>query len=665
MCGYGVILSFATFIVAIRGIGVGLWPQSETPMAAIHFCASLCLIGLMLLLMRSKPIWPHLKSPLVLIPFLIGTLSLVLLPFSDSQVLSFLGAVQTGEGVVWWFDISVLSAGSMLLWRLPRWRKAIITAAIFSFCVCFILSVSHFYLKHFYAPLFFPDYLAFPVLAFMPFVYLHWSREQKGISFHILFYVALNALLFSTRNYTMTAFGLIAPVFFWILSSRLNERFYKILSFSAIAVIPLFCIFLFLVIPQFHTDQGYYNYATTGAFRTIASRAYLIQVSLDSQIEAPATFLTGYGWGKYSDHLARYQPTQWLDLINFNRAQWDGLVDEHFHSHNMFIDTLNAIGILGCVLLFLYYLSFALRAKKSMKNMAVLQSAGFMAWVSLWFYLPIHLPFLVFAATSGCNRSAPKFLKKLLLPKTILIGLSSVIALMQAGSGVLILRTALNTNDYDASPVPVEKIHQDCTMDYNDFGAGGSRLSKLLLDRVRYTVDLADTANQTPEKKEGPETIPEHVASINHLFCQSKEYGRINHASTKLTLATLMSRGEMLLGLYDYMDEPTRSYYYNGWEGDLKEWLDYAPLRSDIATPYLLYHMIHGEDDHSNAIIDQIYEHNSEDPVGLWFKGLAALNQPENTKQGLDMMRKALDRGIKRFIVVDDETFRMLEQKPN
>lgn len=658
LCGTGLLLSFFIFLPTLRGLGIGIWPQSESSIVALNICALVSTLGLFLLSLRSMLVFRLFKNPLVFIPFLIGTLSILLLPFHDLPVRSLLGSVRTGEGIVWWLSLGALSASGIFLWRLKFWRKAIIYAAAFSFIICFILSLTHKYFHHYIAPFYFPDYLAFMILAFLPLAYLYWSKKQKGFLFYLPFYILLNVLLYMTENKAMIGFGLTAPLLFWGLSAFEKGR--KTLSLGIISLIPVFWMTLFLGISNIDTKQGFYAFTETGIFKTVASRAYLVDASVQSQTEQPARLLTGHGWGSYVDHLTNYQPSQWLDFTDFKRDQWDGLTFDHFHSHNMFIETLNTIGITGLILLCLYFFFFVSYAKKSLQQPAILLSAGLMTWASLWFLLPIHLPYLVFAATSACKRTSLLFLDKLKPFKNLLSVILLIIAVLQIISAYILYNTARMTDSYEPNAIKIADIQKNCVMEYNDHGAGGLHLSRLMLDRLRYTVDLADTENSKPEK-EKPDAIPDHVDHINHYFCQSALYGQEHTPSARLTIARLMTRGEILLALHDYIDGETRRYYYDGWKEELRQWLINTPDRSDQATPYLLYHIIHGQEDRSVEIVDLIYKQNPDDPIGLWFKGLSLLNSTKTSADGIRMMRKAFDNGIERFITVEDNIKAMLK----
>lgn len=288
-------------------------------------------------------------------------------------------------------------------------------------------------------------------------------------------------------------------------------------------------------------------------------------------------------------------------------------------------------------------------------------SAGFMVWASLWFFLPLHIPFLVFGAASTARG---KYFR-LNIPKVVLSSGLIGIAILQITAAVMIFQTSRNTNHYEPQNLTPLQTQASCPKDYDDFGAGGLHLARMMLDRLRYTIDIAEVFNsQHPD-----EALPDHlrgdinrqIQSMNHLFCQAQNYVHEHHAGERLQIAQILMRGEILLRLDEALDDETRDYYYEGWSDDLRAWLAENPSRTDQAVPYLLWHVIHEQEARGQDIADLIYRSNPNDPVGAWFKGLYMIGQGQKN-EGLILMRQALDHGIERVMVVEPEIKGMLER---
>ena len=656
LCTGGLITAFMLFIFSMPGIGFGIWMQSETAATALHIAALLCLCGLALIPKATSYLLQH---PLIYIPLLIGLLSLVLAPLHPLPVRSILGSVRTGEGAVWWLDIGIMSAAALFLWQFPLWRKTLLGFALIGLVIPYGLSVANAYDRHITAPYYFTDYLALNVLAFMPLMYVAITGRLQGWKGSIVFYIILNILILVTENKAMIGFALVMPPLFYALwqllksSPRLENR----LSLTILALIPVGAIIL-LIGSTFAAD-GFYAYQNSGIFKTVASRGYLILAPLAALMHDGWAWLTGLGWGSFVDHIARYLPTQWLDVTEYRRFQWDGLKHDHFHSHNMFVETLSAIGIAGLALFFAYIMSFALFARRSLQKPAILFAAGLMVWASFWFMLPLNMAALILACAILARRAyaLPACITRPLKTKPLLYILLLVIGTAQITAAYAISSTARQTFFIDPQEITIETAQENCPNTYNDYGAGGMHLAKMMLDRVRYAIDLTDR-----DEEADPQQVRNHIKAINNMFCQSQRYIETQRTGMRLVVARLMTRGEIELGLEDYLNNETQEFYYNGWQEDLMDWLKSNPDRTDLAVPYLLYHIIHEHEDRSEPVINLIRSQTPYDPVGQWFKGLLLLQDHRTADSGIKLMKQALKGGVQRRVPVEPDLIEQLER---
>lgn len=672
----GVVSNFLTFIFTFHQIGVGIWPQSELATAWLHFSAALCSIGLLGVHITR----PHLTRLMLGAPalwaFALAALSVVLIGLHDLPMRSILGSVRTGEGIVWWLDVSVITAAAMVAWQTRPGRRLITAMAVLSFGTCFALSVSHSFFRHYITPYYFADYAALLVIALVPFLYGWVSKKtaghMAGAPLFVCFYVVVNALILMTENKAIAAFSLSLPLVMAALwwSKALGNDAKNRLSFVMVAAIPV--VWLLFCATFLHLDirQGYYDFIDAGIMKTLISRIYLLAVSLSALFQDWTHVFTGYGWGRYVDFLTYYQPSDWLNFTTFS-GQWDGFSFDHFHSHNMFMEAWGAAGFFGAVILFCYILSFVYTAKAGMKKPALLFSAGLMTWASMWFVFPLHVPAFAFASASLCRRASLRTWRRLRAIRAvpyITTAVLAVAACLQVGAGALTAAQAYKLNDFDPASMHIDTAGPGlCPSGYDDFGAGGMHLSRLVLDRLRYTVDLAaqlDHPETIRKKPKGPPPTPEkirnHILALNTYFCMASDYMNTHKTSARLSVAHLMMRGEVLLALDLYLTDAERAYYYAGWEAELTDWITHYPQRYDLASPYMLYHVLHQQEARLLPIANVLYKQDKTNPLGLWFKGLYLLNDPTRTQQALFMMRKALDNGIERFILVEEDVKAML-----
>ncbi len=659
--GFSFALSFFAFIASLRWFGYGIWPQSESVIVVIHLLTGLSTLGLVLACHNRKILGMAMGNVMCVLPLAIGLWSLFCMIFSEIPMRSFLGSVRIGEGVVWWLNIATLSMTITILWRFKIWKIIISTAAIIGFMACYTMSVSHYYLGHYYAPLFFPDYLTFAALCLMPFLFGYVKNFRHFIVIYVLFFL----VIFLTDNRTMIGFAAVLPIiiYLWMHIPLLSQKTRQNLVFTGIVILPLAFLIIFACITHLYRDVGIYPiYAMGEAIKSFASRAFLTDFSYQDLLADPKSFIVGTGWGSFVDHMAAYQPSNWINFTEYAR-QWDGMHRDHFHSHNMFVETLNAIGVVGFILLIIYFACFAIFAKTRYKIGGMIAASGMMFYASFWFLMPVLLPFLAFASASTKTKIFfPKIVKSN-SGRYIFTFMMIIIALMQLAAAYFIYSTAQQTNKYE--PAPLEITNADtvsCDMEYDDYNAGGIHLNKMLLDRVRYTIDITQTSPNDKPDKEGPEKIPAHILAINNLFCQTQRYLNENPSHVRLQLSNIAVRGEMLLALSDYLSPQAKRYYYNGWRESLLNWIEIYPNRLDMTSTYLLFNLMNGREDQSRPVINAIRNQDPEHPLYLWFHGLSLLSAPQTTLGGLNMMRQAIANGIDRFIVVDEDTRATLEQ---
>lgn len=656
ICAGACILSLNLFIFSLPFFGLGIWPQSETAIAALHFCGAASAFGLTLIHLCRPYLVRLLYHPIVIIPLCIGLISIALTPLYDFPIRNLLGSVRTGEGAFWWLDWSMLSAAGFLLCRFKLWRYILCITATIGFLAIFGLYFIHHYTGRLFTPYFYPDFMALQITALLPVLCVFLRRSLHRPTVWIGLYILLNCFLIPTENKVAIAFGFIGFGFFlalWFLAPLRNQLKIKV-GYSALALIAPLSVFILLVLAKLPLESGYYTARDSGFVSTLISRAYLMEVILNSLISNPLNLLIGQGWGTFIEHLPNHLPTTWLDFTQEGGKQWDGLRTDHFHSHNTFIEILYASGIVNMALLYIYFISLGVRSSRTFKLTALIFSAGAISLISFWFLLPLNVPFLTLGAALIANRKPVRFLsEKKYVHSIARVALPIVSGLTLAGA-IVTLDTAKSLDHYmphtlEAPP----SVQKDCPMEYADFGTGGLRLSKMLLGRTRYVTsrveELMEEATETKVQKE----IRTELPKIHHLFCQSENYIQHYKPSIRLTIARLMVRGEILISLDPWLDEKSRAYYYKGWQHDLEKWLSLHPSRADLAVPFLLWHLTHEEESILERIALQIYRQNDQDPVGLWFRGIVLLNDPRQSQTGLSFMRKALGFGIERYVPVD------------
>jgi hypothetical protein len=92
------------------------------------------------------------------------------------------------------------------------------------------------------------------------------------------------------------------------------------------------------------------------------------------------------------------------------------------------------------------------------------------------------------------------------------------------------------------------------------------------------------------------------------------------------------------------------------WSARLRLVLALAPERSDLAVPYLAALVQRGTFAEVERFAEGLLATNPQDPVGLWFSGLALVESPDPRRQkaGVARLKAGIGAGIERVLVVPE-----------
>ena len=74
-----------------------------------------------------------------------------------------------------------------------------------------------------------------------------------------------------------------------------------------------------------------------------------------------------------------------------------------------------------------------------------------------------------------------------------------------------------------------------------------------------------------------------------------------------------------------------------------------------MASSYLFWLLKENRKQEFHRLASLIFNRNPKDPIGLWFSGIALLEDPVSAGEGIGRMRHAIELGIERMIPVDEE----------
>lgn len=657
LCGILFCISLNLFIFSLPGIGVGFWQQSELSIIALHsISASLCLI--FALLVRYK----HNYTKLIIHPFtiplfLIGFVSLILSPFYQLPLKNLLGSAHLGQGVTWWFDWAILTAAAIILMRFQFWRRVIIATAILSFFITYAMTVSKFWGLNKITPFHFPDFHAFHLICFLPIFIAFLQKTKAGLIKWLLFLFVFSFFMYHSNNNAGVAYILFGVSFFlsiWYVFP-LSEAKRFLISALGLAAVPILALAVLIGFAHISSDLGYYSFVGQTQIINIVARAYLVEVVFHPLLKDITLFLTGHGWGTFYELITYNLPSEWVDFTRHGGQQWDGIRTDHFHSHNDFMEVLYSSGIAAFILYYLFFVVLAVRAPKSLRLPALMFSGGLVSLLSLWFMLPLNIPFIAMAAGFIAKRYDPKLKKIYALNYRYALGVLGVILTTQLVTLAPAIAIAQNGHKYHAVSLEVKDNTVACTLDVDDYGAGGHHLSKMIINRLNIAHALREDMDVAEDREQKVKLIKKTLGAVNNLFCQASLYQDKYESSIRLKIGQNIVRSELLILYAAYMSEEAQDYYYKDWESALTEWLNSYPSRTDQAVSFLQWHLIRNKNAEIKRIAELIYALDHHDPIGLWFRGLGMLNAPQTSAQGLQFLRRALDNGIERFMPVEED----------
>jgi len=628
----------------------GIWYQSE-PLVLVLFGLGFISAVALILLSVSQPKLARyvIGHPIVVVPFLIGCISLVHFVFADNRLSSLLGNAQTGLGGAWFLTLAAISAVARCVFRVIGKRlKFIIISYLIVSSICIslvsIAGVQNWKMFNF------DDHLAFFAffLWVLPFLIVRNWLVAFGIAF-----ISSAIIVFSSSNVTAEiAFVAMAvgTFLYWLVASRMPETF-PLRSLAA-SVGPALALSM-AVFVQYFNDLGLFASLGRRLAGTMHSRHLLSNVIIEPLENTHTAIVTGMGWGQFSDLLMTNIPIDKTTLYNYrNNAynestwMWDSLRRVDFHSHNLFVETFGALGIIGMLLLFVYLFCLVKYSKKGVAAAAFGGVTGLVLLNSLWFQMPssVGVMAVAFGAVSGGVPS--KTLTLHFGARLRLLCLSVVsLSLLYALVNVFVLGTQgvkgveVNLGVQDAST-------QHCENIIADNGRNGFHFAELL----KNFSSRIDT-----KLKDSPETLEDKDwQRLSSLLCQADT--RLEEDKALLPgVRALMVRSDYLIKYPQQISTHPKlqEQMYSGWENNVIRVLALAPERGDLAVAYMNWLYQNRGFEKLEQVAQVIAQEDKTVSLGNWFMGLVLLEKNGQQEQAVKLLTSALNGNIERFFPVD------------
>jgi hypothetical protein len=642
-----IIMSPMIIFLSLPFFRIGVWSKLEPVICGLYGVASCTSLSILLLCLIKPSYLLSCLHPVVILPALIGIWSLLCAPFSEVPLLSFFGDPRFGQGAVRYLSIASLCAGALICSKFRYFQRqtALLCAAV-TVLVLGLNFVAGYYPQ--WQTYKFVDYLAFFGIYITAILFAAFPKASFSTKF--IFVFAGMFVIFYSKNKSGIVLCSFLGVIVYCISYIFRSDIKKNRKFGIFITIfiPILILLSIVTFNGKTIQNGKLQHLINKNFYSLYSRSLLWDIAFKTTWENPTIFIHGLGWGHYSNQLIRFAGEENVSL--HKDSKWDALNRGDWHSHNDFIETFLSCGFLGLLLWWSMLCALPLFCKKELIKVALILAAVLSGIFSLWFQFPAGIPFMAICfAFISQPLSEYDMIKNINIRKIKYVGCCVIgvffVAEFYAFSNSLILGLQLNKiqNNFISSHNPFYETKKIAIREIVDSaGPGGIHFAILYRNIIANKLKAGINLNSS---------------STLDIFTQA--YNKINNSPLQKCLIFYMSGivvcNDLALALNVWENSDATSYpHLEIWEERVMVFLEKAYLRTDMAVPYLLWRLSKKDDAGILKVAEFILRKNSNDPVGLWFYGLA-LSELEENKQDETMhyLQKSLKNGIELIMPID------------
>ncbi len=595
---------------------------------AAHATAALAALALAALAIAGRLGMDDLRSawPAVVL----AAWSLVGAWWYDSFTAGVLGAPQSGQGAIWYLDLALwLIVAGLAVRSAAAWRLLTDLAAATGWVVALIAIWGR--LSDNPLLIFVTAYYAWPALALPAMLLAHPGGPGWPLRVIAILGAAL-ALLIAADSKTFVLIALLAVVFCtlsWRCAARLpwlQSKSFGLVVLVAAAVLPFIMVASGLA-------------AHLGA--SMRARVLVSQIVLARMREQWDVWWIGLGWGRTPEAFATH-----LDVVQaplWDRAQWDFLERDYFHSHNILMEAVLAAGLPGVVLA-IAVLAIPVWLSPTAKRPYAIAFAG--AWLlasGVWFELAFALPVFALAVAALCHTKATAISFVSARARYLAGGLAGAGAITLFAAAILLLQQARSADH----AITWLKMPQASPPYLVDLRGDDRILAAIISDAIEGMKDRA-TAN-TLEVETEARRLEWLIAMLDARIPETRNPA-LPIVGSNLLVELALSQN--LSALRDSFAERL-----SRWPRWLDRAMVLAPERSDLPIGYMSWRLALG--DYNEVLIwaRRLRQRDSDDPVGLYYEGGVFVLQPDpqSRQQGLSLLRRSIDLGVERYIPLEED----------
>jgi|GEM_PF-5199115 len=594
------------------------------------------------------------QLPLVWGPLLLGMLTLFLSPFHALPLRDFTGSPHIAEGILTFISSGLMVGHFSVLTRISFYRKIIFAVAFIVGLTISMLTIignmeSPFISWRYWAwsPFLFPDFLAFVDIALLA-IYLYMRQNLKnqtsficlgdGVAFClfslIAYYASNKSLGYGLVIAGVTSFGIQLFPVPW-------RKFLLLLSFFGLSLSMTLLIAFYDVFSQALPE----SLKSLGHMTTIMSRTWLSKVTFidlwytSFGLEWVQQVLMGKGWGTFANiSAANMFLIDQSSLFSGQEYQpsWEIVNRDLLHTHNILTNFFHSLGLIG---LGAYaYTHYKLLHSLS-RNYFLLGTFFFIAYqiqLLFWFQFTMTLPLTLLALSLFFKHPVPSKWATLLKPK-FLIGFASCLLLFTG------IQTTISWGYQHGLTTQNARSTKNLVSEFLD--APYWHLEVLLgAQRQVAIARIYATALQNEFEKSPQELLYQSLRLVNYLKSLPRGANYLSNNLAINILSELASKPETVRYL--------NAQAFQTWEQLAKDHIAIMPYRTDILLPFFNFYQTLGKGSVVLDLSQQIYNHNPNDPLALWFIGSSLLKNPSRFDEALCILQESLNKGIERFMPV-------------
>ncbi|QDO96324.1 hypothetical protein FNB15_03095 [Ferrovibrio terrae] len=538
------------------------------------------------------------------------------------------GTPQSGLGVLWYVDLALwMILAGIVAESAFWWRRLIEACAVIYLCFA-LLSVGQF---SGHTPFLFIT-TSWPALA-LPWMLLahrggrYWTwRVALVLGAAVVSLVAARSLTFI---FIFASSAILCGIV-WRWGDRLPWLRSRWLGLGAVLIAAL--------LPFALIASG----LAGGLGASMRSRVLTVQMVMARLQESWDTWVFGLGWGRIDEAFARYVNEVQAPL--WDEVGWDFLHRDFFHSHNLLTEAALAAGLPGIVLAVAIPAIAIWLAPAEKRPYATVFSSAWLAALGVWMELAYVLPLFALAMVALCHdEKRPAAAPASRWQYAGGAAFAGVAGLLCIATVALGLQMASVDRLRAWLKAPQGAPPQTIDLRGND---------GILVTTVNPALNLMKdrAAAGFPEGME-----PENRRLAWMLATLESRMGVTRNPVVPITGSNVLS--QIALNPDFAPLQPKAQAALGHWPRWLDLAMTLAPERSDLPIAYLTWRFNAGDLRDVLLWAKRLRNRNPDDPVGLYFEGGVYVRQPDPQvkRQGLALLRRALDNGIERLIPLTED----------